>query len=244
MRNRPIVTLTPSENDTAQSMVLWRADGVLALNKPAGLACEARKSTVLTLDRLLWAFARSNGKRPHLVHRLDAATSGVLLAAETKPMAAALSSAFEARTIRKTYLALVSGRIPGESQGTIRRSIRRVPREGGEVAEVCDDDAPGAKSAETHWDALDRNADAALLRLTPITGRLHQLRVHLAAQGMPILGDGRHGPGATAPRLMLHALQISGPVPEGRTIAATAPIPHAFSGAITQAGLAVPGDAV
>ena len=92
-----------------RSLVIHQDAAILALNKPAGLPVQTRNPDDRTLDALMAAFARSNGKRPRLVHRLDAQTSGVIVAAVTQPAAAALSAAFAGRQVAKTYLALVAG---------------------------------------------------------------------------------------------------------------------------------------
>ena len=229
MRNRPVLQLSESEIALARSLVLHEDRSLLALNKLAGLACEVRGGrNVQTLNRLLAAFARSNGKRPHLAHRLDAETSGVILAAQTKPAAAALQTAFETRQMAKTYLAIATGRLPESDSGRIDRPIRRVRRRGAVVAEACAHDDEDARPAVTDWCLLARAGDAALLRLSPVTGRMHQIRIHLATIGLVIAGETRHGTGAPAPRLMLHARAIAGPHPDGGRFSCCAVPPPDF----------------
>ena len=98
MRNRPIPNLAEAQKAYVRDLVLYEDEFVLAFNKPSGLAVQTRGNRGTSLDHLLWAFARSNGKRPHLVHRIDAGTSGLILAAKTKPAMAALSAATTTRT--------------------------------------------------------------------------------------------------------------------------------------------------
>ena len=104
-------SLPVSDDDAAfvRGLVIHEDSGMLAFNKPSGLPVQTRNVEDRTLDRLMAAFARSNGKRPRLVHRLDAQTSGVIVAAKTQPAAAALSQSFADRLVDKTYLAVVTG---------------------------------------------------------------------------------------------------------------------------------------
>lgn len=243
MRNRPVVTLSEDEAALARRIVLADAPDLIAFDKPAGLPCQTRSTEDLTLDRLLWAFARSNGKRPHLVHRLDAGTSGVVIAAKTRPAAASLSEAFAARRVRKTYLALVTGAVPDAEAGEIdHRLLRYSPRPGLTLMRVARANAGGAETALTRWCILARAGQAALMQLTPETGRMHQLRVHMAALGCPIAGDPVYGTGPlSAPRLMLHAMRLVLPG-EAAPRTFEAGVPEDFAAALAAAGLPAAGD--
>ena len=117
MRNRPIPNLSDDHKALVRALVLYEDAFLLAFNKPSALAVQTRGNRGTSLDHLLWAFARSNGKRPHLVHRIDAGTSGLILAAKTKPAMAAVSAEFAERRVRKYYLALVSGNLPDADHG-------------------------------------------------------------------------------------------------------------------------------
>jgi 23S rRNA-/tRNA-specific pseudouridylate synthase len=189
------------------------------------------------------AFARSNGKRPRLVHRLDAQTSGVIVAARTQPAAAALSAAFAGRDMHKTYLALVSGPPLEAREGTmVQALIRYRPKPQLELMREARPWEPGAQEAATHWRALGSGEGVQLLELRPSTGRMHQLRVHLSLAGRPILGDPWYGGAVTwanAPvdRLMLHALRLAGPHPAGGSFDLTAPPPQEFTDLAARAGL-------
>ena len=231
MKTRAPVLLSDDEIAFIRTRVLFEDAQVLVLDKPAGLSSQGGRIQAHTLDDLLWAFARSNGKRPELVHRLDRDTSGVILAGQTKPALGFLGKAIQNRRIKKTYLALVGGGAPEPTGGDIRLALRReeIGREA--YMRVCDDDHPDAQASHSRYRTLAANDEAALVELSPETGRMHQLRVHLAAIGRPILGDVRYGGaltagGAAVPRLMLHAARLDFPHPEGGRKVVEASLPE------------------
>jgi tRNA pseudouridine32 synthase/23S rRNA pseudouridine746 synthase len=236
------VRLSADETALVRSLVIYEDAAILALNKPPGLSSQGGRGQVNTLDELLWAFAKSNGNRPRLVHRLDRDTSGVILTAKTKPAAGALGKAMMARRFAKTYHALVAPRPPEPAEGLIDRALRRdeVGREA--YMRVCDLDHPDAETAQTRYRTLSRGDGAALMEMSPLTGRMHQIRVHLASLGRPILGDVRYGGalmlnGAAVPRLMLHASRLSFPHPNGQTMTLEAPWPADLLAAAGYAGI-------
>ena len=208
-----------SDEDRAfvESLVIAHSDGVLAINKPSGLPTQTRGNRGRNLDHLLWAFARSNGKRPRLVHRLDTGTSGVILAATTQPAAADLSQQFEVRSVTKTYLALVAWDGRDVSSGTIKSPLEIIPGRPPK-ARISD----SGKIAKTQWRVLEAKTEAALLEVRPQTGRLHQIRAHLASIGLPIYGDPLYG-GQEVARLMLHAASLEVRIDSTRKIY-TAPL--------------------
>ena len=217
---RQPVALSPDEVLLVRAMVIYEDPSILALSKPAGLSSQGGRGQVHTLDELLWAFARSNGKRPELVHRLDRDTSGVIVAAKTKPAAGSLGKAIMARKVTKTYRAIVASGAPEPPEGVIEIALRREERGREAYMRVCAPDHPDAESARTVYRTVSGSPAAALLELQPHTGRMHQLRVHLASIGRPIAGDARYGgalmlAGQTVPRLMLHALALEFPHPDG-----------------------------
>jgi tRNA pseudouridine32 synthase/23S rRNA pseudouridine746 synthase len=236
--------LTPEDAAFARSLVIHEDEALIAFDKPPGLSSQGGRIKAATLDDLLAAFARPNGKRPGLVHRLDRDTSGVILAAKTKPAAAFLGRALMGRKVKKTYLAVVPG-APSPRDGRIETPLRRVSQ-GREVhMATCAADHPDAESASTGYRTLVATDVAALVELRPHTGRMHQLRAHLASIGRPIAGDARYGgalmlAGAPVPRLMLHARELRFPHPTGgeRTIAAD--IPADMAALLARLDLGVP----
>ena len=226
------VRLTAEEVAFVRGLVIYEDPAILALDKPPGLSSQGGKRGVNTLDELLWAFARPGKARPRLVHRLDRDTSGVILTARTKPAAAFLGKAMMARRFAKTYVALVGG-APPDAEGVIDASLRRedVGREA--YMRVCAPDHPDAEGALTRYRVLASGEGATLLELQPQTGRMHQLRVHLAHLGCPILGDVRYGgvlvfAAEPVARLMLHAFALQFPHPEGGDKRLQAPWPDDF----------------
>jgi tRNA pseudouridine32 synthase/23S rRNA pseudouridine746 synthase len=235
--------LTPDEIAFIRSRVIFEDAAFLAFDKPAGLSSQGGRIAAATLDDLMAAFAKPNGKRPRLVHRLDRDTSGVILAAKTQPAAGFLGKALMGRRVKKTYLAIVAPGAPSPGDGRIETSLRRVSI-GREVhMETCAPDHPDAETASTGYRTLAAGDEAALIELRPHTGRMHQLRVHLASLGRPIAGDSRYGGalalgGGAVPRLMLHAAAIQFPHPEGGMRTIEAPLPDDFAALVRRLGLA------
>jgi len=232
MTVRQPVVLSEDEIAAVRSWVVHEDAHVVAFSKPSGLSSQGGRIKAHTLDDLLWAFARSNGKRPELVHRLDRDTSGVILAAKTKPAAGFLGKALQARKFRKTYQALLSA-APEPRAGVIEAALRReeVGRES--YMRVVQDDAPGAQASQSRYRTLAATEAGALVELEPMTGRMHQLRVHMAHIGRPLVGDVRYGgalttPAGAAPRLMLHASKLVFPHPEGGLATIEAAPPRDF----------------
>jgi len=226
----------------ARSLVIHEDAAILAFDKPAGLPVQTRNPDDRTLDSLLAAFAKSNGKRPRLVHRLDTQTSGVIVAGRTQPAAAALSAAFAGRDVAKTYLALAAG--PAlEPEGAIDVALARYkPKPELELMRAARQSDPKPQPALTRWRVLGSSGTTHLLQLTPETGRMHQLRVHLSLVGRPILGDPYYG-GATSlkgepvSRLMLHAWKLELPHPAGGRLALNSPPPKDFLAVASVAGI-------
>lgn len=216
------VQLSRDEIAFVKGLVLYEDAEILALNKPSGLSSQGGRGQVHTLDELLWAFARPGKARPRLIHRLDRDTSGVILTAKTKPAAGFLGKALMARKFSKTYLAIVTPGAPDPATGTIDLPLRRVEAGREAYMRVCAPDHPDAEAARSRYRALAAANGAALMEMDPETGRMHQLRVHLAALGRPIAGDARYGGalfvgGEAVPRLMLHARALAFPHPAGGT---------------------------
>jgi tRNA pseudouridine32 synthase/23S rRNA pseudouridine746 synthase len=239
------IVLTPEEIDFVKAMVVYQDDAVIVLNKPSGLSSQGGRGQVHTLDEHLWAFARSSGNRPRLVHRLDRDTSGIILTARTKPAAAFLGKALMARRFRKSYLALVAPGAPEPRKGLIEAPLRRDEQGREAYMRVCAADHPDAEVARTRYRTLSANDEAALIEASPETGRMHQIRVHLASLGRPIIGDVRYGGalmagGEAAPRLMLHALSLEFPHPDGGMRRIEAAPPEDFAAVMAAVGLSLP----
>ena len=187
---------TTIEPEDVPLVVLYEDAHVLAVDKPPGMVVHpapgARRGTLVNAlaHRLGVLAGVGPADRPGIVHRLDRDTSGVLLVARTAPALEALARQFRERSVEKRYLAIVRGRV-AKASGTIDQPIGRHPRERKRMSVH----GQRARTAVTRWQVLERFAAATLVRLAPETGRTHQLRVHLAALGHPVLGDEVYGRG-------------------------------------------------
>ncbi len=202
-------------------VILWSGEGILAIDKPGGVAFAPTRSAVE--GTLLYALARRLGvpmNRLHPVHRLDTPTSGVVLVATGHDAAGFLGSALQEGRLQKTYLAWVLG-CPEPQEGEWDRPLSEA-RDG-----VVTVDGSG-RPARTRYRLLERQGEKSLLELSPLTGRTHQLRVHCAAAGCPILGDRKYGGPAAhlAPRALLHAWRLRFPLPSGGEQVVEAPLPE------------------
>jgi 23S rRNA pseudouridine955/2504/2580 synthase len=231
--------LTEEQIDRADAMVLTQDRAAIVLNKPPGLATQGGSGTHEHVDGLLDAFA-SEGPRPRLVHRLDKDTSGVLLIARTPGSAAFFSKRFSTRSARKIYWAIVTG-VPSVEEGFIDLPLAKQPGTGGEKMMV--DESEHGQPARTRYRVLDRAGNrAAWVELQPLTGRTHQLRVHMAAIGHPIVGDGKYGgqdaflSGTISRKMHLHARRLIIDHPDGAPLDVVAPLPEHFAMAMAQLG--------
>jgi 23S rRNA pseudouridine1911/1915/1917 synthase len=214
--------------------VLYEDEHLLAIDKPPGLVVHpapgARRGTLVNaLVHRMGALAGvGDPDRPGIVHRLDRDTSGVLLVARTAAVLEALAQQFRARSIEKRYVAIVRGTLR-PSSGTIDRPIGRHPHERKRMSVR----SRRGRSAVTRWTVLERLPGATLVQLRPETGRTHQLRVHLAALGHPIVGDRVYGARRpsragepTCARQALHAAEIAFMHPAtGERMVVRAPLP-------------------
>jgi 23S rRNA pseudouridine1911/1915/1917 synthase len=201
--------------------ILYEDDDLLAIHKPAGMlvhpTTHERTGTVGN------ALRGAGYGDIHLLHRLDRATSGVLLAAKRLAAHSPLASMFAAREVEKRYLAVVAGPVGWEEcviSHPIGRDPARKPQWG-----VQADGAP----AETRLRLLRRDGGVALLEAVPVTGRTNQIRIHCAAEGHPLLGDTVYG-GPPAARLFLHAWSLEIPMLDGGRLRIVAPAPAEFPG--------------
>ncbi len=230
-----------------QSIVIHRDDHVIVLNKPPGLAVQGGSGTEKHVDGMLDALRFGYEERPRLVHRLDKDTSGLLLIARTGQAAKRLAESFRDRETEKLYWAVVVG-VPPRREGAIDLPLAKRP--GARDRELMQVDHEEGQKALTHFRELDRaGRRAALLALWPRTGRTHQLRVHCAEIGCPILGDRKYGGEeallsavADARRLHLHARRLTLPHPSGRgELRAEAELPPHFRRTVEALGFSTDG---
>ena len=244
MGKKPLQPIQLSADEVAfvRGLVIYEDAEILGLAKPSGLSSQGGRGQANTLDELLWAFAKPGKARPRLIHRLDRDTSGVILAAKTKPAAGFLGKAMMGRRFAKTYRAIVTPGAPEPAKGVIEAPLRRDEQGREAYMRVCAPDHPDAEAARSRYRTLAEAPGAALLELDPETGRMHQLRVHLASIGRPIAGDARYGgalvvAGLPVPRLMLHAAALSFPHPGGGMTRIEAPTPADMAALIAGLGL-------
>jgi 23S rRNA pseudouridine955/2504/2580 synthase len=236
-RERP--PLSEDQIAFVHEMVIHKDLQGLVLNKPPGLATQGGTKTTEHVDGLLDALQYEAEGRPKLVHRLDKDTSGALLVARTSRAAAFFAKAFSGRTARKVYWALVVD-VPSIDDGMIELPIAKQPGTGGEKMHV---DEENGQPARTRYRVIERAGNrAAWVELQPFTGRTHQLRVHMAAIGHPLVGDGKYGgaaaflTGGISRKMHLHARRIRVDHPDGGSIDVTAPLPTHFAESLAQLG--------
>jgi 23S rRNA pseudouridine955/2504/2580 synthase len=231
--------LTDEEASYVRDMVIHSDRNAFVLNKPPGLATQGGTKTHQHLDRLLDGLADEDQARPKLVHRLDKDTSGALLVARTSRAAAHFAKAFSSRTARKVYWAIVAG-VPSADSGLIELPLAKQPGTGGEKMHVSEEAGLPSRS---RWRVIDRAGNrAAWVELQPLTGRTHQLRVHMAALGHPIVGDAKYGgpdaflTGGISRKMHLHARRIRVDAPDGDKIDVTANLPDHFAESLEMLG--------
>ena len=202
--------------------ILYEDDDVIVVNKPAGMPVHPSPGHERdTLVDALPAYCPSiagvgSDKRPGIVHRLDIETSGVMVFAKTQRAYTRLRAAFESHSkVTKTYLAVLHG-APKPPSGTLETTIGRKPWDAKRMAV----DVPDGKRAVTRWNTLQRQGSLAMVEFVIETGRTHQIRVHAAHLGHPVVGDALYGDRAKDRRVavrpgrhLLHAVQLEFPHP-------------------------------
>ena len=223
----PRATFSNDEIEELRACVIYSDSDVLALNKPAGLAVQGGSGVGKHVDAMLDVLRFGMTERPRLAHRLDKDTSGVLLIGRTAKATTAIAEALRRRETSKTYWAAVIG-VPQPRHGVIDLSLAKQGGPGNERMV----EAESGKWARTGYRVIEAAArQAAWVELSPETGRTHQLRAHMAAIGTPVLGDGKYGGKAAhltglSKQLHLHARSIDVPMPDGRRISVSAPMPR------------------
>jgi 23S rRNA pseudouridine1911/1915/1917 synthase len=225
-------TLPPAEEarpaaEPIPLTVIYQDEDVIVVDKPAGLTVHpAPGHPSGTLVNALLAIAPElaaarETMRPGIVHRLDKDTSGLLVVARSERARASLIRQLKQREVHKTYLALVQG-VPQPPQGAIEAPVGRHPRNRKKMAVVA-----GGREAETRYRVREVLDGFALLEVEPVTGRTHQVRVHLAAIGHPVVGDGVYGRRSPlVGRQFLHAWRLAFELPSsGRLVEFESPLP-------------------
>lgn len=211
--------------------ILYEDDDCVVINKPVGLLTHSKGelNAEPTVETWLRSRTKLTGYRAGIVHRLDRATSGVMICAKTPEALSWLQKQFSQRKTKKTYVAIVSGKLK-TPEAIIDMPIERNPK-----APATFRVGANGKSAVTKYQLLESNDNYSLLELTPTTGRTHQLRVHLNHLGYPIVGDTLYG-GEPADRLYLHALKLEITLPGRERKTFTAPLPKDFKQFMKEAG--------
>ena len=221
------------DGELLSRMLLHEDDKVIVLNKPAGIAVQGGSGVTRHIDQMLEAWTSQKGEKPRLVHRLDRDTSGVLVVARTRGAAQKLTAAFRERDTKKTYWSIVKG-VPKKREDKISTWLVKEQTPDGDRMRIAKHGEDGADHAVSFYRIVEQaGQNFAWLEMEPYTGRTHQLRVHAAHIGHPILGDPKYFeadtnwafPGGVQNRLHLHARHIDIPHPSGGRLRVTAPLP-------------------
>lgn len=219
------------ENKTSRlnikDYILYQDDDIFVLNKPQGIAVQGGTNIDDCIDNALGQLQFDKKDKPRLVHRLDKDTSGILLLARTLKAAQFYTNVFKEKRATKLYWAITVGN-PSQTKGILKAALLKNNETTYEKV-IIDDEG---KEAETRYKVLKTKDKFTLVQLEPLTGRTHQLRVHCANYGFPILGDGKYG-GKDAqlkidksrPTLHLHAKSLSIPTLSGQYLNIVAPLP-------------------
>lgn len=203
--------------------VLYEDDDVIVVNKPAGVISHARGKywNEPSVASFIRQTTNQTGERAGIVHRLDRATSGVMICGKNQKSMVYLQKQFADRTTKKTYIAIVGGHM-NPTEAVIDMPIERNPKEPSKFRVGVN-----GKPAQTRYNVIKSSANYDQLSLEPATGRTHQLRVHLQQQGHSIVGDSFYL-GLSAERLFLHAYSLTISLPGDQSMTFTAPLPEEF----------------
>jgi tRNA pseudouridine32 synthase/23S rRNA pseudouridine746 synthase len=223
----------PMTEGELNARLLYRDALMLVIDKPAGIPVHRGPKGGENLEDYFCALRFGLPRSPALVHRLDRETLGCLVLGRHHKAIEKLGLLFKQGKIQKTYWAIVEGG-PDQDEGFIDLPLKRLDPKRGWWMKAD----PSGLPSQTSWRVLGRAGGLALLELTPLTGRTHQLRVHCAAQGFPIIGDAIYGHGGGT-GLQLHARAISIPLYKNRdAVRVEAPLPNHMREAIARFGLA------
>lgn len=224
------------DEELIKSLVIYKDENIIVLNKPSGLAVQGGTNTLHHVDGMLEALKFEKEEAPKLVHRIDKETSGILVLARDRKNAEVLTRAFKERDLDKTYLALVRG-CPKKLSGEVKANLLKV----GEKMKVDNE----GKKALTEYRVVDMVGNKfALVEAKPMTGRTHQIRAHLEYLGTPIVGDDkyfgakRERIGILKDKVYLHAYKID-LSSIYKNLRITAKLPDYFAEALTTLGLEI-----
>ena len=231
-----IKRVSPKDEEMIRSLLIYKDENIIVLNKPSGLAVQGGTNTLHHVDGMLEALKFEKEEAPKLVHRIDKETSGILVLARDRKNAEVLTRAFKERDLDKTYLALVRG-CPKKLSGEVKANLLKV----GEKMKVDNE----GKKALTEYRVVDMVGNKfALVEAKPMTGRTHQIRAHLEYLGTPIVGDDkyfgekRERIGILKDKLYLHAYKID-LSSIYKNLRITAKLPDYFAEALTTLGLEI-----
>lgn len=216
-----------------KKITLYEDDKLLIINKPIGLAVQGGSGVTRHIDGMLESLRTKKGVKPRLIHRIDRDTTGVLAIAKTRQTASFLANIFKERKAEKIYWSLVVG-TPKKQKEKISTWLIKQTTPQGDVMKVCNHNSAEAMHSVSYYKVIENIAQKfAWLEMKPHTGRTHQLRVHAAHLGHPILGDPKYFegdqnwvfPGGIQNKLHLHARQLILPHPDGTILNITAPLP-------------------
>ncbi len=217
-----------------RDIIIYEDKDVYVFNKPHGLAVQGGSGTKRHIDGMLKSLPNRQGETPRLIHRLDRDTSGCLLVARTRAAATHFGNVFRTRSARKIYWAVTVG-VPSPRQGKASCFLVKQPTRDGEQMVVAEHGDDGAQHSISYFSVTDQAGDQfAWVTLKPVTGRTHQLRVHMNQLGTPILDDPRYfdladynfeKPDDLGEGLHLHARRLTIPLRDGKKLDVSAPLP-------------------
>lgn len=244
-KQKPKKNAKPEDLEEIRKWVIYRDQNIIVINKPAGLAVQGGSKITKSVDGLLDGLIFDAKERPKLTHRLDRDTSGVLVLARNSKVAAQLAKAFAGKDMEKTYWALVMG-APMPGRGVIDLPLAKAEKMAG-FEQVSVDEEMGKRAISEYRVVESLVRKCSFVELKPLTGRMHQLRVHMVAIGCPIVGDSKYGHPDDAlqlgieDQLHLHARRIVIPAIGGqKPVEVSAPLPGHMQRSFKTLGITIP----